>query len=323
MTLTSSVVNPFSLCVKLPAMDEVFAPENAIDKAALKALSRRSDRRGLAQLASHLAALGASGALVAWAGATWWLAPALIIHGVVLIFLFAPLHETIHRSAFKSRALNDALAWVCGMLLLLPPEYFRAFHFAHHRHTQDPERDPELALPLPDTLGRYLLRVTGLPYWRERIATLLRHALTGRVAQSFIVARLRPAMVREARLLLLGYAGIAAVSVVLESGAALLYWIAPAVLGQPALRLYLLAEHGGCPLVPDMLRNSRTTRSNWLVRRLAWNMPYHAEHHAYPALPFHALPAAHGLLAKRIETQASGYWAAHRDILTYIRSRAN
>ena len=303
-------------------MDEVFAPENAIGKAALKALSRRSDGRGLRQLGTHLVALGATGAIVAWAGATWWLAPALAVHGVVLIFLFAPLHEAIHRTAFESRALNDAVAWICGAVILLPPEFFRAFHFAHHRHTQDPARDPELALLQPDDLGRYLLRVTGLPYWRERIATLLRHALTGRVAQPFVTARLKPAVVREARLLLLSYAGIAAASVALESWAALLYWVVPAVLGQPALRLYLLAEHGGCPLVPDMLRNSRSTRSNRLVRRLAWNMPYHAEHHAYPALPFHALPAAHGLLAERIETQATGYWAAHRDILIKIRNRA-
>ncbi len=303
-------------------MDEVFAPENTIDKAALKALSRRSDAHGLMQLGGHLAALGATGAAIAWTQGTLWLAPALVVHGMVLIFLFAPLHESIHRTAFKSRALNDAVAWVCGAVMLLPPVYFRAFHFAHHRHTQDPARDPELALLQPDDLGRYLLRVTGLPYWRERAATLLRHAFTGRIAQPFVTARLKPAVVREARLLLLSYAGIAAASVALESWAALLYWIVPAVLGQPVLRLYLLAEHTGCPFVPDMLRNSRTTRSNWLARRLAWNMPYHAEHHAYPALPFHALPTAHRLLAPRIETQASDYWAAHRDILTQIRSRA-
>jgi fatty acid desaturase len=303
-------------------MDEVFAPEHAIDKAALRALSQRSDGRGLAQLGGHLAALGATGAAISWAGGTWWLAPALVVHGVVLIFLFAPLHETIHRTAFESRALNDALAWLCGAVILLPPVYFRAFHFAHHRHTQDPERDPELALLQPDDLGRYLLRVTGLPYWRERVTTLARHAFTGRVTQPFVAARLKPAVVREARRLLLCYAGIAAASLAFESWAAVLYWLVPAVLGQPALRLYLLAEHTACPLVPDMLRNSRTTRSNWLVRQLAWNMPYHAEHHAYPALPFHALPAAHALLAKRIETQATGYWAAHRDILMQIRSRA-
>ncbi len=91
-------------------MDEVFAPENAIDKAALKALSRRSDGRGLVQLGGHLAALGATGALVAGTQGTLWLAPALFVHGVVLIFLFSPLHECIHRTAFESRALNDVLA---------------------------------------------------------------------------------------------------------------------------------------------------------------------------------------------------------------------
>ncbi len=303
-------------------MDEVFAPENTIDKAALKALSRRSDARGLGQLAGHLIVLAATGTAVAGTLGTYWLLPALVVHGVVLIFLFSPLHECVHRTAFASRALNDAVAWLCGAVMLLPPAYFRAFHFAHHRHTQDPARDPELALLQPNDLGRYLLRVSGLPYWRERGTTLLRHALTGHVAQPFIAPRLVPAVVREARFLLLFYAGIAAVSFALESGAALTYWIAPAVLGQPALRLYLLAEHTGCPLVPDMLRNSRTTRSNRLVRYLAWNMPYHAEHHAYPALPFHALPAAHDLLNDRIETQAPGYWAAQRDILAYIRGRA-
>ena len=129
-------------------------------------------------------------------------------------------------------------------------------------------------------------------------------------------------MVREAHWLLLSYAAIAAGSIAFQSWAAVTFWIAPVVLGQPALRLYLLAEHTGCPFVPDMLRNSRTTRSNWPVRRLAWNMPYHAEHHAYPAVPFHALPAAHDLLAERIETKATGYWAAHRDILAHIRNRA-
>ncbi len=89
-------------------MDEVFAPENTIDKAALRRLSRRSDARGLAQLGGHLIVLAATGAAIAWAGTTWWLVPALVVHGVVLIFLFSPLHECVHRTAFASRALNDA-----------------------------------------------------------------------------------------------------------------------------------------------------------------------------------------------------------------------
>ena len=30
-----------------------------------------------------------------------------------------------------------------------------------------------------------------------------------------------------------------------------------------------------------------------LVRFLAWNMPYHAEHHLFPNIAFHNLPEAH------------------------------
>jgi fatty acid desaturase len=70
-----------------------------------------------------------------------------------------------------------------------------------------------------------------------------------------------------------------------------------------------------------MLRNSRTTRSTGLVRRLAWNMPYHAEHHAHPALPFHALPAAHALLAARVTVQADGYVAVQRQIVGAFSAR--
>ncbi len=67
-----------------------------------------------------------------------------------------------------------------------------------------------------------------------------------------------------------------------------------------------------------MLLNSRTTQSCRPLRRLFWNMPFHAEHHAYPALPFHALPVAHLLLRDRIAVRARGYLAAQRNILARL-----
>ena len=295
-------------------MDEAFAPAGAIDKQRLKALSERSDAKGLARLASHALALVASGALVTAAAGTLWLPPAMLVHGIILVFLFSPLHETVHYTAFRDRRINQAVAWVCGAVLMLPPEYFRAFHFGHHRDTQDPARDPELIQPKPRTLRDYLLVLSGLPYWRERIATTLRHA-AGRIEQPFIPWRRHTAVIREARVLLAIYGAVAVLSILAESTVALTLWVTPVVLAQPALRGFLLAEHTGCPLVPEMLENSRTTMTNAIVRWLTWNMGYHAEHHAYPALPFHALPKAHGLLAERIAVQAPGYLSVHRGLV--------
>jgi len=294
------------------------ASEGAGERRALICLGARSDGKGLLQLAPHLGALAATGILVWSARGSFWLLPAMVAHGILLVSLFAPLHESAHWTAFRSRRLNDVVAWACGAILVLPPAYFRAFHFAHHRHTQDPARDPELAVPKPRTLGEYSWHVSGLPYWRERLATTWRHAC-GRAGEPFVAPRVRPAIVREARLLL-GLYLLAALASIAGASAALLYlWVGPALLGQPFLRLYLLAEHTGCPLVASMLENSRTTRSLAPVRRLAWNMPYHAEHHAYPGLPFHALPAAHRLLKSRIAVQAPGYVAVHREIVAGLR----
>jgi fatty acid desaturase len=302
-------------------MQPIEIPVISSERRALRHLATRSDREGILQLGGHAAALLATGALVWLTVGSAWLLPAMLLHGIVLVFAFAPLHEAVHKTAFRSHPLNDAVAWICGALLILPPAYFRAFHFAHHRHTQDPARDPELARPKPSTVREYIWHVSGLPYWRERITTTLRHA-RGRVDDSFITTRERRPIAREARWLLGAYVVAAAGSLALGSAALLWLWVFPALLGQPFLRAYLLAEHTGCPLIPDMLRNSRTTKSVSLVRRLAWNMPYHAEHHAYPALPFHALPAAHELLKERIAVQAEGYVEVNREILSGLRDAA-
>ena len=280
----------------------------------LSALVERSDARGLAHLALHTLAIAAAGALYARASDTAWMLPAAWLYGTVLVFLFAPLHETVHYTAFRRRWINRAVATVCGWILVLPPRYFRAFHLEHHRYTQDPERDPELAVPPPGTWPAYLWRVSGFQYWTSRVRTILAHA-AGKVGEPYIGTSQRAAVVGEARLHLASYALVAAVSVAAGNAALLWFWIVPIALGQPMLRLYLLAEHTGCPMVPDMLANSRTVHTNAVVRFLAWNMPYHAEHHAHAAIPFHAPPRAHAALAPHVRTQSPGYASVHRELI--------
>jgi fatty acid desaturase len=302
-------------------MDIDALPTALLPRDTLRRLSRRSDARGALQLGTHLGLLVATGLLV-WASRGHpWLAAALILHGIVLVFLFCALHECIHRTAFASRALNDGVAWPCGALLILPPNYFRLFHFAHHRHTQDRARDPELAMPPPATPAAYWWRVSGLPYWRERLQTSLRHALTGRVSESFVPAARAAEVVREARILWGCYLAIAAVSLYLQRADALLYWVVPALLGQPFLRLFLLAEHSGCAFDDDMLANTRTTYTNAAVLLLAWQMPYHAEHHSFPSVPFHRLARINALLPPVRRVTAPGYVALHRTLWRQLRAQ--
>lgn len=289
----------------------------------LRALSaKRSDTAGLRQLSLHAALLAATAATVLASRGTPWLVPAALAHGIVLSFLFCALHESVHRSAFRSRRLNDAVAWVCGALLLMAPTWFRHFHMAHHRWTQDPQRDPELASPKPASLGGWLWHVSGLPVWGSLAATLIRLA-ADRADAPYLPARDRDRAVREARILLALYAGVALVSLATQNWLAVLLWVGPALAGQPALRLFLLAEHTGRPLAADMFANTRTTLTNRAMRRLCWNMNLHTEHHAYPSVPFWALPEVHGLVRERLQDPAPGYAAANRTILGGVRAAAN
>lgn len=117
----------------------------------------------------------------------------------------------------------------------------------------------------------------------------------------------RAKIVLEARLFLALYTVAAGLSVALQSTVLLWTWIVPVLLGQPFLRAYLLAEHALCPTVANMLENTRTTFTTGLVRFFAWNMPYHSEHHSYPAVPFHKLPRFHQVVRRHLRTTEDGY----------------
>jgi fatty acid desaturase len=275
---------------------------------ARRGLTEKSDAPGLVRLAVYLSLMAALAILIAVRVPFW---PLLMVpQGILIVFLFTLVHETIHGTAFRTVRLNTVLANVSGFLVLLPPTWFRYFHFAHHRYTHDPENDPELMSPKPETLAQYLLYLSGWAYWSGMVRTIVVNA-TGRNHDVYVPEKGRPKVAAEARRYLAGYALAVALSLLLGTPLLVWIWIVPALLGQPFLRAYLLAEHTRCPHVANMLENTRTTFTTSLVRFVAWNMPYHAEHHSYPAVPFHQLPRFHKVVAEHLRTTERGYIRFH------------
>jgi fatty acid desaturase len=268
------------------------------------ALTVRSDAAGLWHLAGHLGAILLCGALIAMGVPGWWML--LPVQGVLVIFLFTLEHEATHKTPFASDGLNEWVGRVCGFLILLPFGWFRYFHLAHHRWTNIPGRDPELGNPKPATRAAWVWHVSGVPYWIAQVR-LMGGLVMGRAAGEHVPGAALPRIVTEARVMAIGYMIVAASLLVTP----LLFWVwlLPLALGQPFLRLYLLAEHGDCPEVANMFENTRTTFTTALMRFVAWNMPYHVEHHVYPAVPFHKLPALHGLMREELRVTADGYAA--------------
>ncbi len=288
----------------------------AVGAERIAALSETSDAPGLIRLASHLGLLFLTGAAVL--AVESWARPLFqFVHGTVLVFLFSAAHECIHRTAFRTHFLNDRVAWLAGLPILLPPNSFRFFHFSHHRHTQDAQRDPELAMSKPRTRREYLWRLTGWHYWIGQARALI-GAASGRPLPAYVPPRGATKVRTDARLYLAIYTAIATASLITGSTLALTLWVVPALLGQPILRAFLLAEHTSCPLVPDMLANSRTTFAHRATRWLAWEMPWHTAHHAAPMVPFHRLAELTQEIDGALKSTAQGYLEAQAQILRAI-----
>jgi len=274
---------------------------------ALRSLQMRSDARGAARLAVHLAALVAAGWWVA-VSSGWMTLPAMFVLGLVQVALFAPAHETMHQTAFASRRANAIVGWLAAAPSLLNLQFYTAFHLAHHRHTQVPGLDPELLAPPPVTIGGYVARLLGLPFWSLRLLVVYDSWRGDLSRYPYVTAAAAPAIIRSVRAMSLMMVGGAVVSALLFGWTTpFLFWIGPQLLGQPPLRAYLLAEHTGCSHDRDGLTNTRTTLTNAVVRLLMWNMPFHAEHHLYPSIPFHRLPDAHGQIRERLGYVQDGY----------------
>jgi fatty acid desaturase len=295
-------------------MGESINPRDLVAAETLRELSAKSDGPALARLAGHLAALACTGALIWVTRGTWWVMPAMLVHGFFVVFLFNAHHECIHQSAFRTPWLNKAVNWVLGLIVFYPPEYFRYFHLTHHRFTQDRERDPEILPPPVTSRAGYVWWVAGPPYLKRRFLGSLKHALTGKVPQPFIPEQRKQQVVREARITWLVYGLVFVIACLTDPWAPLLYWLGPYILAQPLFRLYQLGEHGGAEHSDYTLLNTRTTISNPFIRWIAWNMPYHTEHHLYPGVPFHKLPRLHALVKHRLQTVSPGYLALNRDI---------
>mmetsp|Transcript_29970 Transcript_29970/g.64609 ORF Transcript_29970/g.64609 Transcript_29970/m.64609 type:complete len:358 (+) Transcript_29970:48-1121(+) len=283
-------------------------------------LMQLSDAEGFAQLLFHLSFLAMCAMLATWAyDHGYWavLLAAEIPLGIGESFLFNGFHEMVHNTAFETRFLNTCFAHLLGFECFRGAKWFWCFHWTHHRFTNDPSKDPELSgesVDLDDptkSLSGYLQFISGYPFGFERVVRMARTVCYNEV-DPWVVDKPETTqrVVRmEAACYLFGYSCVFLVSLLRPSIGikVVLLWILPHCIGAGHLRLYQFAEHRACKMGPYTDTNAwicaRTTSTWWLYKKLAWYMPYHVEHHAWPNVPFHKLQAAHELVKDAYKKQ--------------------
>lgn len=274
-------------------MDGFVGVNGVIEPRRLKELSERSDAKGLVQAASHLGAIAATTTCLALTWGGWWAVPFFFLQGLLLNQLYAAEHECYHGTAFKTRWLNDWFGRLFGFVNVYPSDYDKWQHFAHHRHTQDWEKDTELLKRKPYASPWQFLRLfSGVPFFFQRIRSIAGHAV-GHIPEKIFTERQARILVLSARLHLVGYALVAASAVILQSWWPVIYWIGPMMCTKWIYWLQGIGEHTGTTHHRNTLQNTRTFRTNAFMRWVHWNMVYHTVHHTFPSVPFHRLPELH------------------------------
>lgn len=310
-------------------MDEQFYQSQRLDAEALKKLIQRRNQPSLSRWILQYALLIASAtSLILGANSLpgYAIVIAMLVYAAMVMAMFAVSHESLHESAFASKSLNRLILSLSCFPIYYTPTWFREFHFEHHRHTHDPHRDPEIsiagqAMPAPtSSLWFYMSYMSGIPLIMYKVGVLL-FASVGRPTKLwerflyYVPVEARARMIQEARLIVFFHVSCIVLAYYLPG---FLWVFAAQILGHALLTITLVPEHNGLAHEGLMTERTRTTKTTRLMRWIMWNMPYHLEHHAYPAIPWHALPQAFELLKDEGLHTQQGYLAFHGRILNRL-----
>jgi fatty acid desaturase/nitrite reductase/ring-hydroxylating ferredoxin subunit len=293
-----------------------------IDPDRLHELVTRTNGRAARDTMLWLVLLAATGTWSWLALGSWWVVPAFALYGALYGGAAdSRWHEMGHGTAFRTVWLNDVVYYVASFMLLREPTLWRWSHARHHTDTIIVGRDPEIVLPRPATRWTVLLAFLGVRTIPKMLWRMSRHA-AGRLdddTKDFVPEDEWRKVIWEARVFVAVLTAVTVWSIAARSIVPLLYVGLPSWYGIWLLVFFGLTQHAGLHEdVLDHRLNSRTVYMNPLFRFLYSNMNYHVEHHIFPTVPYHALPALHAEVRQHLAPAMPSTIAAYREILTAV-----
>jgi len=251
----------------------------------------------------------------------WALLP-LFVYGVVYASSSdSRWHEAGHGTAFKTDWMNNVLYEIASFMVMRESTVWRWSHVRHHSDTIIVGRDPEIAVPRPTNLRKFIGNFFNLSVYPSYFKHLFIHA-TGKITpeeQTFIPETEYHKVVLRARICIAVYASVLVLAVLTHSLLPLLLIGLPNLYGAWMMPMWGYTQHAGlAENVLDHRLNCRTVYMNWLNRYLYWNMNYHLEHHMFPLVPYHNLPKLHELIKSDCPPPYNGIVNAYREIIPAV-----
>lgn len=297
-----------------------------VDRETMKSLMARRNGPATRDTVVWIVFLVGSGvwAYVAWGSV--WAIPAFAVYGVMYGSASdARWHECGHRTAFRSRLVNDIVYHVAAFMDFREPISWRWSHARHHSDTIIVGRDPEIAFKRGAPFIHVILELLAIRTVASEMQKLVLNSV-GR--QTIEQADYQPrtefrASVWWSRVYLVVVVGVVVWCIGVGSILPAMFVGLPTFYGRWLMVIYGITQHAG--LAEDVLDhrlNTRTVLMNRVNRFMYLNMNYHLEHHLFPTVPYHALPALHSKIADQLPSPHRGILAALKEIVpTVLRQR--
>lgn len=294
-----------------------------IPRKRMKELMQRSDERATRDTALWL------GLMVLFAGigialwGSWWAVPFFLAYGV----LYGSggdsrWHECSHGTAFKTPWKNEVVYQIACFMMMRNPVTWKWSHSRHHTDTIIVGRDIEISVKRPPNIALTLLAFVGVVDVYHAMKTMLINDMGQMRAEDkdYVPESEWPKVYKVARIWTAIYAATIAASLIFTSWLPLVLIGLPRIYGAWHHVLTGIIQHAG--LAEDTLDhrlNSRTCYMNPVSQFIYWNMNYHLEHHMFPMVPYHMLPALHEEMKKDCPAPYPSIMAAYQEIIPTLK----
>lgn len=225
-----------------------------------------------------------------------WAAFPIAIISVTASYL--PSHDAQHHIFVSEGSrwhwINELIGWFSLIPMCAPLSVLRVTHFEHHRHTNDPELDPDFPMAASTLMGAIGKAIVKSQPLHDRYAATLQRLGTPAAKRAGLHGLLSKMVL---------YSILAALAWTGHVWEAVFLWWLPLKIGSVYVNVYLSwAPHQ--PMTGrGRYRETRAFRSMW-GNIGSSGMQYHIIHHLYPTIPLNRNPAAFRALRPILEERS-------------------
>lgn len=294
----------------------IIPEELKINKEVLDELLKISSTKFIPQSLFNLSLYALLSLIGLWVDAWWCWVIVFPFQGLILSGFYSAGHDCAHNTFCKSKKINRVFGFFWFAPLLVNFSLYKHFHIKHHKYTGDTD-DPESRFTFQGLWNYLEYLFIGIDNW---VYTFLQmQSIFGCFPDSIQSQKAKNDVRADALGLLLWIIIMIACTILLPKYILHIYWIP--LLTSPIGGVRGLTEHYGCDEGTNILSNTRTVSSNFLVRYVCWNDAYHAEHHTYPSIPSYNLPRVHTLIGHHFKYQESSYFLFNLKLISSLLRR--